>query len=86
MNWELIQIHIEGTVTQLQTVQVLSLDHFALSEDDGVERTKEINTDAFYPSPAEAAKQKELQEMLVEAIMNFQTNNRKSYIFIIRMS
>ncbi len=69
--------HIEGTVTQLQTVQVLSLDHFALSDDDGVERTKEMNTNAFYPSPDDVARQKELQEMLVDAIMKLPEQQQK---------
>ncbi len=69
--------HVEETVANLQTVQVLSLDHFAISDDDGTERTKEINTDAFYPSPEEVARQKELQGLLVEAIMKLPEQQQK---------
>ncbi len=69
--------HIEETVANLQTVQILSLDHFAISEDDGVERTREINTNAFYPSPEEVAKQKELQELLADAILKLPEQQQK---------
>lgn len=77
---EVLQVepeHVEGAVAHLQTVQILSLDHFVISETDGTERTKDINTDAFYPSPEDVAKQKELQELVVQAIMQLPEQQQK---------
>lgn len=69
---------VESVISNLQTVQVLSLDHFIIPEaEEVVERTKDINANAYYPSPDEVLKEKELKELLVKAIMELPEQQQK---------
>ncbi|MCX8065774.1 MAG: FliA/WhiG family RNA polymerase sigma factor [Candidatus Hydrogenedentes bacterium] len=69
---------VEDVISNLQTVQVLSLDHFIIPEaEEMVERTKDINANAYYPSPDEILKEKELKELLVKAILELPEQQQK---------
>ncbi len=69
---------VENVISNLQTVQVLSLDHIIVSEENEiVDRTQDINADAYYPSPDQVLKEKELKELLVKAIMELPEHQQK---------
>ncbi len=69
---------VENVVSNLQTVQVLSLDHLIIPEENEVvDRTQDINANAYYPSPDEVLKEKELKDLLVKAIMELPEQQQK---------
>jgi RNA polymerase sigma factor FliA len=62
--------HVESTLAQLQTAQILSLDDYLPSEDDSGEGRKiDITSNNLAPSPYRAAELNERQELLVQAIL-----------------
>ncbi len=62
--------HVEETVAQLQTAQVLSLDDYIMPDDDSNETRKVDVTDNYgAPHPGRAAEQSEKLDYLVDAIL-----------------
>src|SRR5690606_27873817 len=46
--------HVEDTMAQLQTAQVLSLDDYLPAEDDGDARKRDVTANHSAPSPSQA--------------------------------
>lgn len=70
--------HVEETITQLQTAQVLSLDDYLPSEDDASEGRKvDVTTNVTAPNPGYLAQQGERQERLVQAILQLPDQQQK---------
>lgn len=69
--------HVEETVTQLQTAQVLSLNDYLPSEDTQEVRKMEVTGNPSAPNPEQAAQQKERQELLVQAILQLPDQQQK---------
>ncbi len=62
--------HVEETIAQLQTAQILSLDNYLPSDEDSQEgRKSDITSNATAPSPSRLAEQGERQERLVQGIL-----------------
>lgn len=69
---------VEDTVQQLQTAQILSLDDYLPSEEDGHEtRKRSIVINAEAPHPGHMAEQSERQERLVQAILQLPDQQQK---------
>ncbi len=69
--------HVEETMAQLQTAQVLSLDDYIPSEDSGETRKVEMIGSNSAPHPAQAAENQERKELLVQAILNLPDQQQK---------
>lgn len=69
--------HVEETISQLQTAQVLSLDDYLPSEDMPEIRKFEVMGNASAPNPEHVAEQKERQEILVQAILQLPEQQQK---------
>jgi len=70
--------HVEETITQLQTAQVLSLDDYLPSEDDASEGRKvDVTTNVAALNPSYLAQQGERQERLVQAILQLPDQQQK---------
>jgi RNA polymerase sigma factor for flagellar operon FliA len=62
--------HVDDTIAQLQTAQILSLDDYLPSDDDAANgRKMDVTSNAMAPSPGKIAEQSERQEYLVQAIL-----------------
>ncbi|NUM55339.1 MAG: FliA/WhiG family RNA polymerase sigma factor [Candidatus Hydrogenedentes bacterium] len=60
--------HVEDTVAQLQTAQVLSLQDYVASEDGGEPQLLDVMSDPRASSPDAAMTERERQERIVQAI------------------
>lgn len=69
--------HVEDTLSQLQTAQILSLDDYLPSEDSGETRKVEMVGNAGVPHPSHTAEQRERQEILVEVILDLPEQQQK---------
>ncbi|MBI2424906.1 MAG: FliA/WhiG family RNA polymerase sigma factor [Candidatus Hydrogenedentes bacterium] len=69
--------HVEDTLAQLQTAQILSLDDYLPSEDSGDARKGDMVGSNSAPNPSHAAEQRERQEILVEAILELPEQQQK---------
>ncbi|MFP4499699.1 MAG: FliA/WhiG family RNA polymerase sigma factor [Candidatus Hydrogenedentota bacterium] len=67
--------HVEDTLAQLQTVQVLSLDDYLPSEESETRKVDMTGTAA--PSPVAMAQTKERRELLVKAILELPDQQQK---------
>lgn len=69
--------HVEDTLSQLQTAQVLSLDDYLPSEESQESRKIEVTGNTGAPSPSQLAEQSERQELLVEGILQLPDQQQK---------
>lgn len=69
--------HVEETMAQLQTAQVLSLDDYMPSEDNAETRKLELVGGNAGPHPADAAELQERKERLVAAILELPDQQQK---------
>lgn len=70
--------HVEDTIVQLQTAQVLSLDDYLPSDDEPSEgRKADVTINVAAPSPSRLAEQSERQERLVQAILQLPDQQQK---------
>jgi len=69
--------HVEETLAQLQTAQVLSLDDYMPSEESGETRKLELIGGNAGPHPAEAAELQERKQRLVSAILELPDQQQK---------
>lgn len=69
--------HVEDTIAQLQTAQLLSLDDYLPNEDSADGRKRDITVNAAAPSPNVAAEAAERVETLVQAIMHLPDQQQK---------
>lgn len=69
--------HVEETMAQLQTAQVLSLDNYLPSEEENETRKVDVTSSNLAPSPLSAAMTKERQQLLVEAIFQLPDQQQK---------
>jgi RNA polymerase sigma factor for flagellar operon FliA len=68
---------VEETLAQVQTAQVLALDDYLPSDEDGEGRKVDLTTDAGAQTPEEAAEIQEKQELLVQAILALPEQQQK---------
>jgi RNA polymerase sigma factor for flagellar operon FliA len=61
--------HVEDTLSQLQTAQVLALDSYLPSEDSSAARKIDLTSDSSAPNPSRVAEEREKRERLIEAIL-----------------
>lgn len=62
--------HVEDTIAQLQTAQILALDNYLPSDDDSQDgRKADITSNASAPNPSRLAEESERQEQIVQAIL-----------------
>ncbi len=69
--------HVDETMAQLQTAQVLSLDDYLPSDDSGETRKLEMVGSTGVPHPAQAAELQERKERLVVAILDLPDQQQK---------
>jgi RNA polymerase sigma factor for flagellar operon FliA len=69
--------HVEDTMAQLQTAQVLSLDDYLPSDDEGDARKRDVTANATAPSPSHFAEMSEKKGLLVEAILSLSDQQQK---------
>jgi len=69
--------HVEETLAQLQTAQVLSLDDYLPSEDSAETRKLELIGSNAAPHPSDAAELQERKERLVRAILDLPDQQQK---------
>ncbi|MCP4641394.1 MAG: FliA/WhiG family RNA polymerase sigma factor, partial [bacterium] len=69
--------HVDDTMAQLQTAQVLSLDDYLPSEDREEGRKVDVTADAMAKTPEDEALEREKQERLVQAIMQLADQQQK---------
>lgn len=70
--------HVEDTVSQLQTANILSLDDYLMPDEGGSETRKVDVTDNYSaPNPSHIAQQIEKQEYLVDAILQLPDQQQK---------
>ncbi len=70
--------HVEDTVSQLQTANVLSLDDYLMPDEGGSDTRKIDVTDNYSaPNPSHIAQQVEKQEYLVDAILQLPDQQQK---------
>jgi len=69
--------HVDETLAQLQTAQVLSLDDYLPSEETGEHRKRHVTSDASAPSPSDALEAKERQQRLADAILALPEQQQK---------
>lgn len=61
--------HVEDTLAQLQTAQVLSLDDYLPAEDSADSRKRDVTSNASAPDPGRMAEDQERRERLIQAIL-----------------
>jgi len=69
--------HVEDTMAQLQTAQILSLDDYLPSEDSGETRKIDMVGSSASEHPAGAAELQERKESLVKAILDLPDQQQK---------
>lgn len=69
--------HVEDTLTQLQTVHVLSLDDYLPSEDSSDSRKLDVTANASAPSPVTIAEMKERVQEVASAILQLPDQQQK---------
>jgi RNA polymerase sigma factor for flagellar operon FliA len=69
--------HVDETMAQLQCAQVLSLDDYLPSEDEGESRKRDVTADVAAPSPGHFAEVEEKKALLVEAILGLSDQQQK---------
>jgi RNA polymerase sigma factor for flagellar operon FliA len=69
--------HVDDTVTQLQTAQVLSLDDYLPGEDSEEVRKVNMVSNASAPDPSHLAEMQERKQLLAQAIMNLPEQQQK---------
>ena len=69
--------HVEDTMAQLQTAQILSLDDYLPSEEHGETRKLELVGNANTPHPAAGLELEERKTALVRAIINLPDQQQK---------
>lgn len=69
--------HVEDTIAQLQTAQVLSLDDYLPSDDQGESRKRDVTANTNAPSPSQFAEMEEKKRLLVEAILSLSDQQQK---------
>lgn len=69
--------HVEDTVAQLQTAQVLSLQDYLPAEDSASARMLDVTSDARTPSPDAVLSERERHERIVEAITRLPDQQRQ---------
>lgn len=69
--------HVEETLAQLQTAQILSLDDYLPSEDNAETRKLDVVGNAGAQHPADAAELQERKERLVRAILELPDQQQK---------
>lgn len=69
--------HVEDTITQLQTVQVLSLDDYLPGEDSADARKRDVTHNPASPSPSALAEMKERVGQVAHAILNLPDQQQK---------
>lgn len=69
--------HVEETMAQLQTAQVLSLDDYLPSDESGGETRKLDMIGSTMPHPSQAVELEERKEQLVRAILNLPDQQQK---------
>lgn len=69
--------HVEDTVAQLQTAQVLSLQDYILTEEGGEARLLDVMSDGHAHLPGAAMSERERQERIVQAINNLPDQQQK---------
>jgi RNA polymerase sigma factor for flagellar operon FliA len=69
--------HVENTIAQLQTAQILSLDDYLPSEDSADSRKREFTSNTSAPNPGRVAETRERQELLVKAILDLPDQQQK---------
>lgn len=71
------QDHVEDTLAQLQTAQVLALDSYLPAEDSSSARKIDLTSDASAPSPSAVAEDREKRQRVIEAIMQLPDQQQK---------
>lgn len=69
--------HVEDTMAQLQTAQVLSLDDYLPSGEDNDSRKRDVTASTTAPSPSHFAEMSEKKGLLVEAILSLSDQQQK---------
>ncbi len=69
--------HVEETLSQLQTAQILSLDDYIPSEDAGDARKIDLTVDSSIPGPEAVALDNERQDLLVQGILRLPEKQQK---------
>lgn len=70
--------HVEDTISQLQTANILSLDDYLMpDENSGDTRKVDVTDNHAAPNPSHVAEQVEKQEYLVEAILQLPDQQQK---------
>jgi len=69
--------HVEDTMAQLQTAQVLSLDDYLPSEDSTEGRKLDVVGNTGAPSPSHAAEMQERKELVVQGILQLSDQQQK---------
>jgi RNA polymerase sigma factor for flagellar operon FliA len=69
--------HVEDTMAQMQTAQVLSLDDYLPAEENAESRKIDVTSSPSIPSPEQVAQQQERQEQLVQAILQLPDQQQK---------
>jgi len=69
--------HVEETMSQLQTAQILSLDDYLLPEDRSDGRKLDVTTGDTGRTPEDDLQQSEKQEILVDAILKLPEQQQK---------
>lgn len=69
--------HVEDTMAQLQTAQILSLDDYIPSEDSADSRKREVVGNPGAPHPGDMAETQERKERLVCAILELPDQQQK---------
>lgn len=69
--------HVEDTIAQLQTVQVLSLDDYLPGEDSAESRKRDVTINHAAPHPSAVAEANERVDLLVEAILKLPDQQQK---------
>lgn len=69
--------HVEDTLAQLQTVQVLSLDDYLPGEDSSESRKLDVTSNVNAPSPGAVAEANERVESLAQAILHLPDQQQK---------
>lgn len=69
--------HVDDTLAQLQTAQVLSLDDYLPSEDSADSRKRDVTANASAPDPGRLAEGQERKERLIQAILQLPEQQQK---------
>jgi RNA polymerase sigma factor FliA len=69
--------HVDETMAQLQTAQILSLDNYLPSEEEGETRKVDVTSGNTIPGPMQAAMTKERQQLVVQGILQLPDQQQK---------